>query len=208
MNSTEQKERNFAAENAELPVTERPFEIKKDKLYDIGVDELSKIFNYDSVSGEIKWSISRPLEHFASNGSMKMFNSLRGGKLCGVIDSKGYLHIQVYNYQLKGHRLAFYIYHGWLPKEVDHINGNRSDNRIENLRPCDRSRNSMNKKISSNNKCGLKGVYWSKSDNKYRAQIWLNGASVIIGTFSCKFEAHKAYCKEADKIFKEFSNHG
>lgn len=84
--------------------------------------------------------------------------------------------------------------------DVDHINGDRLDNRLLNLRLCSRSQNNFNRRASSANKTGFKGVCFVKRDGKYNARITTkDGKYKSLGNFDTAIEAHKAYV-EASKI--------
>jgi hypothetical protein len=85
-------------------------------------------------------------------------------------------------------------------KDVDHINGNTLDCRKINIRICNRSQNSMNQRLKSNNTSGYKGVTWSKSANKWIAQITFNYKHLYLGIFETKEEAYTVYC-EASKRY-------
>ena len=92
--------------------------------------------------------------------------------------------------------------------DVDHINGNKLDNRKSNLRLCNRSQNCMNRGKPSNNSSGFKGVSFDKQKQKYHAYIKLNYKREHIGYFDTAEEAHQAYCKRASELHKDFANFG
>jgi len=87
--------------------------------------------------------------------------------------------------------------------EVDHINGNKLDNRDENLRVCTRAQNLRNLKTPINNKSGYKGVYWG--NGKWIAAIKLNYQSIYIGSFETPELAARAYDLKAHELFGEFA---
>lgn len=89
------------------------------------------------------------------------------------------------------------------PREVDHINGDRLDNRRANLRICSRTENGRNLTIYSNNSSGFKGVDWHKG--AWRARIKVNKQSNLLGYFSTSEAAYAAYCEAAKKYFGEFA---
>lgn len=92
---------------------------------------------------------------------------------------------------------------------VDHINGNKLDNRKENLRFCTISQNGMNRSHERKNKIGLKGVSWDKANKKWLVVIGYGaGIQKHIGRFSNPEDAHKAYCEAALKYHGEFANFG
>lgn len=88
---------------------------------------------------------------------------------------------------------------------VDHINGNKLDNRKENLRVCTQSQNSMNRRLFSKNSSGHKGVSWCKTKRKWQAQIMLNGKQKTIGRFHNIEDAILAYKKASQELFGEFA---
>jgi hypothetical protein len=82
----------------------------------------------------------------------------------------------------KVHRLIFMLVHGYLPKEIDHINGDRSDNRIENLREVSRSENQYNKS-AQRNRSGYRGVSWHEKTKKWAVRVMKEGKSQSFGYF-------------------------
>ena len=95
-----------------------------------------------------------------------------------------------------------------IPKEgfvIDHINGNKLDNRKENLRYCLHCENTRNSKINSRNKTGYKGVIWHKRDKKFQANIRINGKRIHLGYFIKAEDAARAYNAAAIKYHKEFA---
>ena len=90
-------------------------------------------------------------------------------------------------------------------KVVDHINGNKLDNRKSNLRVCSQSENLMNKGLIRTNTVGYKGVYWHKKGKKWMSAIGHLGKQVYIGLFPSKTTAARAYNKKAIELFGEFA---
>jgi len=91
---------------------------------------------------------------------------------------------------------------------IDHINGNRLDNRKENLRICSRGENSRNQALSRGNTSGFKGVTWHKYAGKFFVQITCAGKRRNLGYFDCPELGHEFYCLAADMLHGEFANHG
>ena len=89
---------------------------------------------------------------------------------------------------------------------IDHKNGNKLDNRRENLRVCTHQQNIYNCKRSKNNKTGFTGVCWDKSRNKFTAYISNNYAHIHLGRFDNAIDAAKAYNSKAIELFGEFAN--
>lgn len=82
----------------------------------------------------------------------------------GSKDKDGYTIIKVKGKQFKAHRIVWFLCKGYVPnKEIDHINRNRSDNRIENLRECDRKQNILNTTTCINKETGVVGVHEDKT---------------------------------------------
>jgi len=89
--------------------------------------------------------------------------------------------------------------------ETDHINGNRLDNRRQNLRICTRAENVRNCKKHRDNHSGYKGVYWNKREKKWRASIRIGKQDIHLGYFKSTIEAARAYNKKAKKLFGKFA---
>lgn len=105
------------------------------------------------------------------------------GQEVGSIHKTGYRHVTWMGKIHKVHRLIFLLEHGYLPKEIDHINGNRQDNRIENLREVTRSENQFNKVMCSNNTSGFRGVNWHKHSKSWVVRVCTKGKTKILGYF-------------------------
>ena len=124
----------------------------------------------------------------------------------GSVDPYGYRRICIKQTIYKAHRLAwFYHYKKWPTKQIDHINGNKDDNRISNLRESNFSMNQANSKRRVNNKCGYKGVYLHKLSGLYMARVMINQKSILLGYFKTAKEAHQAYVLGAKKHFGEYA---
>lgn len=129
------------------------------------------------------------------------------GKLKSIyFDSKGYAFLSVQGKKLLAHRLAWALIHGECPKmHIDHIDGNKANNRISNLRICTHNQNQHNQGIRKTNKSGFKGVSWMKSVNKWQAQICSNSKVKHLGFYSSPEDAAKAYDLAAIEIHGEFA---
>lgn len=116
------------------------------------------------------------------------------GKPCGrrANQSDGYACVRVGGRALLAHRIIFAIVYGRMPGEIDHINGNRIDNRIENLRDVSSSENSHNYKRPNTNTSGFTGVCWSTHHQKWKVEIRLNNRRIHIGYFEDFEEAVQA----------------
>lgn len=118
------------------------------------------------------------------------------GCFAGCLDKDGYIRITVLGKPYQAHRLAWlYVYGRFPEKYIDHINGQRNDNRISNLRDVDMTTNMQNirKSMSSNKTCGLLGASKETNRNAFKAQIQINGKKITIGYYKTPQEAHQAY---------------
>ena len=133
--------------------------------------------------------------------------SHKAGTTAGYIKkSDGYVYLFINNKKYLAHRIAWLYVYGNNPKiYVDHINGVRNDNRIENLREANYIQNSCNKRFQHNNTSGYKGVCFIKSVGKWRARIGYNCKKIDIGFFSTAKEAADAYKEKAIELHGEFA---
>jgi hypothetical protein len=121
----------------------------------------------------------------------------------GCPNNRGYRRISINNRQYKEHRLAWlYIYDKWPRADIDHINGDPSDNRLCNLREATRSQNIAGMRAVSGR---IRGVNWYRRDRKYRAKIRFNGKDIYLGSFDNPQEAAVAYDFAAYTLFEEFA---
>ena len=129
------------------------------------------------------------------------------GTIAGTIDNTtGYIRIQIDGRRYYAHRLAlFFVYGKWPTYYTDHIDGNRVNNSITNLREATPSQNRHNSNKSSNKKASrFKGVCWHRNLNKWGAQIQDSGDHFHLGLFKSEVEAAMAYNLEAARRFGSF----
>jgi hypothetical protein len=109
--------------------------------------------------------------------------AIKVGDEAGANDGYGYRVIRFSNKLYRAHHLVYLMFNGVLPKRIDHINGNRLDNRIENLRIATDSQNNCNKGLQSNNTTGYKNVKWHERIKKYEVSVQFNKQRKYIGVF-------------------------
>jgi hypothetical protein len=100
---------------------------------------------------------------------------IRTGNVATYVMSAGYLFVKYAKQNYLAHRIIWKIVYGYDPIQIDHINRNKQDNRICNLREVNTSQNNCNTSRYKNNTSGHKGVVWSKNDNLWKAQLWVEG---------------------------------
>lgn len=139
-------------------------------------------------------------ELFAYNAETGIFkrrvrtsNAVGAGDIAGSL-SDGYLRICIDGQSYKAHRLAWYYVHGtWPSGQLDHINGNRSDNRIANLREATQSEQNANAGRRSDNTTGYRGVSFHKASGKYTARVMRGGKLVYASYHDAPEDAATAY---------------
>jgi hypothetical protein len=133
----------------------------------------------------------------------------KAGDVAGFFDKKiGYLRVGIRGKHYLVHRIIFMMHNGYMPEEADHINGNKLDNRIENLRSASKSENLRNRASNKNNQSGYKNVAWHKQHKKWSVTLNYDGSKHHIGYFE-DLELADLVAQEArDKYHKQFSYKG
>lgn len=180
------------------------------KLKQCSIDDLHTFLEYDADTGEFCWRERTPDKfpegRHSAEHQCKVFNSKYAGKIAGGKHCQGYRAICVKFTQIMAHRIAWAMHYGEWPKEyVDHIDGDKTNNRISNLREASSAQNGRNSKVPSHNTSGLKGASYFKRDGRWQSHIKVNGKQIRLGCFDTKEEAHAAYCEAARKYHGEFA---
>lgn len=131
------------------------------------------------------------------------WNTKYANNLAGSINRSGYITIALNNKAFFAHRLAWLFCYGYFPVEVDHINRDKADNRLENLREASHQQNALNQ-IKRSNSSGYSGVSWDSTNNLWRAQLRINGKSTNLGRYSRLVDAVQA-CNKARESRGEFA---
>jgi hypothetical protein len=154
-------------------------------------ERLLELMSYDPETGVFTWKLSRGRQP--------------AGAIAGMPDPRGYRSIRVDGAAHYAHRLAMLYMTGKMPAEdVDHISGEKSDNRFMNLRLASRSQNIVNARRHRDSQSGLRGVSWCKNGGCWTARIRINGRSVHLGQFQNKEDAARAYANAALLAHGEF----
>lgn len=128
------------------------------------------------------------------------YSDKKGAIVHGSLRTDGYRHLSIERKRHFFHRIVFFYHHGYLPKYIDHINRNKSDNRIENLRAATCSLNGFNRKADTKNKSGVTGVIWRHEPRRWISFIGLGGKYVHLYCGKSKNAAIKKR-KEAEKKY-------
>lgn len=159
---------------------------------DLTQEELRRVLGYDPTTGIFRWLVA-------------LGRRVKVGAQAGGISSVGYIVIRVHKQIYQAHRLAFlYVTGRWPSDDMDHVNGDRKDNRFANLREATRGENCMNRARPSNNKSGFKGVCFRRSNNKWAAQIGTKNRMIHLGYFTSPGAAAAAYDQAANKHHGQF----
>lgn len=159
----------------------------KGQLPPIGA--LRQLLRYEAISGKFFW-LARPANMFPDTKSFGCWNTRYAGQEAGSSDPRGYVCIRLLGTRVWAHRLAFaFGADAWPLGQVDHIDGDKSNNRLSNLRECSNAVNSRNCRLYSNNTSGRCGVTWNRQIGKWKAQGKANGVQHNLGHFSSKSEA-------------------
>lgn len=152
----------------------------------ISHQDLISLLHYNEETGVFAW--------------LKNRGKYQAGTTAGTVDRDGYVKIGILKRNYFAHRLAWFYITGEFPKlDIDHIDGDRKNNKFSNLRVVSKAINRQNRRTAQScNKTGLLGV--SVNRNKYRAKIYLNKKAICIGVYDTPEEAHEAYLAKKREI--------
>jgi hypothetical protein len=173
----------------------------------IPIQRLKECLAYCPVTGVLTW-LPRCSDDPKRQKYWAAWNNRMAGKPAGAKHIDGYLTICLDGVQILAHRAAIAISTGELPEqEVDHINGVRADNRLENLRCVDKAENLRNQKVYSTNKSGCAGVYWCKTNERWVSKITKDKRTKALGMFRVLSDAITVR-KAAEAELGFHKNHG
>jgi len=152
-------------------------------------EELKEIFEYDPLTGLLTWKQGRS-------------NVVAGSKV-GTINNRGYSLCTINSKSFRINRLIWILMFGHIPEGyyIDHMNGVKSDNRLQNLRLATNSENQQNRSCPKNSTSGYRGVTWHKQMLKWMSRICHNKKRITIGFYDTAEEAYKAYLEYANNLY-------
>ena len=165
-------------------------------------DELKQHLHYNPETGVFTWRDRSGLTNVGHN-----VNCRTKGKVAGSINKSGYWRILLHGKTYRAHRLAWLYMYGRLPEILDHIDGDKLNNRIANLREVTPIENARNLSKTKRNTSGVLGVHFNSADQVWVANIGVNGGRVHGGRFKTKEEA-VARRKDLELEYEFHPNHG
>jgi HNH endonuclease len=156
------------------------------------LERVREVLDYDPTTGQFTWKVNRR-------------GTARAGSFAGVWNK--YLRIPIDNIKYPANRLAWYLITGIDPGEsvVDHRDGDVTNNIFSNLRLATNFQNGWNRKVSCNNKLGLKGVSFNRQKGKFVAAIMVERRRLFLGYFDTPSEASDAYQSAVIKYHGKFA---
>jgi len=168
----------------------KPYEDGMDTLKLPDIERLSQLLDYDPETGIFRWKQFRRW-------------SAQKGDIAGYVTKKGYRKISIDCVDYGAHRLAWKIVYNEDPSDqIDHIDRDKQNNKISNLRLATNQQNCMNVAAKKNNTSGIKGVYFNKKQQKWIARIGFNYKKINLGSFEKIEDAALAY-KNAEKKYHQ-----
>jgi hypothetical protein len=159
-------------------------------------ERLKELFDYQD--GNLVWKV-------------KKAQAVKIGTIAGWanrdVHGQQYMNIEIDGTAYKLHRLVFMYHHGYFPSRVDHIDGNRFNNHVENLREVTASQNAQNSKFRKNNTSGYKNVFFDKRNKKWRVLLRVNGVNKSFGYYDDLELADLVATEARDKFCGQYARH-
>ena len=150
---------------------------------------------FEYRDGELYWKVPKSIR-------------IKVGDKCDGMDCHGYKRVRYNGKLYRVHRIIFLMFNGYLPQYIDHINCDRADNRIENLREVNAIENACNRAMQSNNRTKVKGVIWRKNIKHYEVSVQVNKVKNYCGIFKDLELAELVAIEARDKYHKQFAYKG
>lgn len=153
--------------------------------------ELKELLDYNKDTGIFTWK-------------KRTSNRIKVGSIAGNLHNKGYIELKVNGIRFLCHRLAWFYEYDELPTLIDHINGDKADNRLTNLRKATQQSNAYNSKLRSNNKSGVRCVSWDKVRNNWAVRVTVDNQLKYFGNYNDLETAKKVADGVRKLIHKDF----
>lgn len=168
------------------------------------VEMVREFLDCDVSTGKMIWKV-RDVKWFAATGhggaqgACNRWNAKKAGKVAShLMKSSGYHRVCIFDIQYLAHRVIWFWHYGEWPKnQIDHLDGNRANNAIDNLADKTAAENQRNKKNNSRNKSGFPGVHFNNREEKWRAKINIDRKPVHLGSFDSPEEAYAVWLERA-----------
>lgn len=158
----------------------------------ITLEALNRLFEFDLETGTVTYKVDR--------------YKCKAGDIVGWVDENGYRRTKFRGQTYFLHKLIWYHVYGTYPSELDHRDGDPSNNSISNLRVATRTQNLGNANIRTG-VSGTRGVHMNSERSKWRSMIHYGGRAYFLGDYNTKEEAAAVYRKAAEELYGEFALH-
>lgn len=166
------------------------------------------LFSYDAETGVLRWK-ERPVSHFSDESYARRWNKRFAGAIAGSPALNGYLRVRFADIYYLNHRLIWAMVYGRWPSDcIDHINGARADNRLENLREVDMQGNARNARLLSSNTSGVVGVSYARKEKRWHAYIGIGGGKRKTLGYFADIETATLARRSAELELEYHANHG
>ena len=162
----------------------------------VNQEYLNKIFEYNKETGVLIWKVTRS-------------SKVKCGMIAGSLNphNGGYIQVIFNKRAYYAHKIIWEMIYGERPKYLDHIDGNRANNRLNNLRSVNASQNACNSRVSKRNTTGYKGVHWNKQRNKWTVFVRKNRKLHYGGAYINLIDAIQCAIQLRIKLHGEYCNH-
>lgn len=170
---------------------------------------LRQVLRYEPETGKLFW-LPRPREMFKSGRDHNAWNTLYAGdEALKARSETGYFHGVIFHKKRLAHRIVWMINNGNIPEgmQIDHVDGDKKNNVLSNLRLATKSQNMANSGPRSDNTSGVRGVCWRKDIQKWKVEVRMEGVRKNVGVFKDLEMAKAAQIAAAEAMHGEFAYH-